>query len=91
MPKQSIRIGFIGAGANTELRHIPGFLEAEGVQLVSVSNRSRESSQRISDKYNIPNVYDNWADLIEAEDTDAICIGTWPYMHCSIVFPCKLL
>ena len=85
MPKQSIRIGFIGAGANTELRHIPGFLEAEGVEHVSVSNRSRESSQRISDKYNIPNVYDNWADLIEAEDTDAICIGTWPYMHCSIV------
>jgi predicted dehydrogenase len=85
MAEKKIRIGFIGAGANTELRHIPGFLAMDGVELVSVSNRSRESSQRISTAYNIPNVYDNWADLIDAEDTNAICIGTWPYMHYSLV------
>ena len=30
-------------------------------------------------------MYDNWTDLIEAPDTDAICIGTWPYMHRSMV------
>ena len=29
-------------------------------------------------------VYDNWLDLVNADDTNAICIGTWPYMHCPI-------
>ncbi|MCH7997131.1 MAG: Gfo/Idh/MocA family oxidoreductase, partial [Chloroflexi bacterium] len=29
-------------------------------------------------------VYDNWLELVEADDTDAICIGTWPYLHCPV-------
>ncbi len=79
--EQIIRVGLIGAGANTRLRHIPGLREQAGVELVSVANRSRESGERIASEYNIPKVYDNWRELIEADDTDAICIGTWPYMH----------
>jgi len=76
-----IRVGLVGAGGNTRLRHIPGFREQEGVRIVSVANRSRESGERIATEYEIPVVYDSWQDLIEADDTDAICIGTWPYMH----------
>ena len=82
MAEETIRIGFVGAGANTRDRHIPGFQAIEGVELVSVSNRSAESSQRVADQFGIPTVYENWVDLVEADDTDAICIGTWPYMHC---------
>ena len=82
MAEETIRIGFVGAGANTRDRHIPGFQAIDGVELVSVSNRSAESSQRVADQFGIPTVYENWVDLVEADDTDAICIGTWPYMHC---------
>lgn len=81
---EKIRIGFVGAGANTTSRHIPGFQAIEGVELVSVSNRTYESGQRVADQFSIPTVYDNWVDLVDADDTDAICIGTWPYMHCPI-------
>jgi predicted dehydrogenase len=85
MANDSIRIGFVGAGANTTLRHIPGFQAIQGVELVSAANRSRASGERISDAYNIPTVYDSWEDLIYSDDTNAICIGTWPYMHCTLV------
>lgn len=81
MKNDTIRIGLIGAGANTTLQHIPGFNAINGVEIVSVANRSRESGTRIAKEYGIPKVYDNWVELIEAPDTDAICIGTWPYMH----------
>ncbi|MBH74714.1 MAG: hypothetical protein CL896_02840 [Dehalococcoidia bacterium] len=81
---EKIRIGFVGAGANTTSRHIPGFQAIEGVELVSVSNRTYESGQRVADQFGMPTVYDNWVDLVDADDTDAICIGTWPYMHCPI-------
>ena len=85
MADDTIRIGLVGAGGNTTLRHIPGFQEIEGVEIVSVANRSRASGQRIADAYGLPEVYDSWVDLIEADDTDAICIGTWPYMHRDMV------
>jgi predicted dehydrogenase len=85
MTEDTIRIGFIGAGANTTLRHLPEFKEIEGVELMSVANRSRASSQRVADEWQIPTVYDSWVDLIEASDTNAVCVGTWPYMHCAMV------
>jgi predicted dehydrogenase len=76
-----IRIGIVGAGNNTRVRHIPGFQAIPGVELVSVCNRSRESSQRAAEAFNIPKIYDTWQELVAADDTDAIMIGTWPYMH----------
>ena len=79
-----IRVGLVGAGANTRDRHIPGLRAVNGVEIVSVANRSRESSERVASHFEIPKVYDNWLELVEADDTDAICIGTWPYMHCPI-------
>ena len=81
MADSNIRVGLVGAGANTKLRHIPGFRAQPEVEIISVANRSRESGERIAGEYEIPKVYDNWLELIQADDIDAICIGTWPYMH----------
>ena len=55
--------------------------EVEGVELVSVCNRTRESSRRVADAFGIPTVYESWEALVAADDTDAIVIGTWPYLH----------
>lgn len=85
MGSESINIGFVGAGGNTTLRHLPGFKAIGGVELVSVANRSRASGQRVADEFGIQRVYDNWEELISSPDTNAICIGTWPYMHCKLV------
>ena len=85
MASQNIKIGLVGAGDNTRLRHIPGFREIDGVELVSVANRSRASGQRVADEHRIPTVYDSWQELIRADDTNAICVGTWPYMHRTMV------
>jgi predicted dehydrogenase len=81
---ENIRVGIIGAGANTWLRHIPGFGEIDDVEVVAVANRTTESGRRTADKFGIPTVHDHWTDLIDDLDIDAVCIGTWPYMHSTI-------
>jgi predicted dehydrogenase len=81
MANDAIRIGLIGAGRNTRDRHIPGFQKVEGVEVVAVANRTPESGRRVADQFNIPRVYDNWRELLEDGSIDAVCIGTWPYMH----------
>lgn len=78
---QKIRIGLIGAGANTVNRHIPGFQSQDNVEIVVVANRSKESSRRVADKFGIPRVADRWQSVVEDPEVDAICIGTWPYLH----------
>ena len=82
MAQQTVKVGIIGAGGNTKSRHIPGLQAIEGVEIVGVCNRSQESSQRVADQFGIPKTYGNWQEAIADPDTNAIVIGTWPYMHC---------
>ena len=84
MPDEEIRVGLIGAGRNTRERHIPGFNKIGGLEIAAVANRSRESGRAVADQFNIPTVYDNWQELLEDESINAICIGTWPYMHSTL-------
>ena len=82
MSSESIRVGIVGAGANTRGKHIPGLQAIEGVEVVSVCNRSPASSDRAAREFGIPQTYAHWKELVEAPDTNAIVIGTWPYLHC---------
>ncbi len=80
-PQQPIRVGLIGAGANARAVHIPGFQRIPECQIAAVANRSMESSRRVTDEFNIPRAYADWRDLLDDDSIDAVCIGTWPYMH----------
>ena len=81
MADLEIRVGLIGAGGNVRNRHIPGFQKVDGLEIVAVANRSLESGRAISDQFDIPRVYGSWQELLEDDDINAVCIGTWPYMH----------
>lgn len=79
-----LRVGFVGAGANSRLHHIPKLKAIEGVETLGVANRSRASGERVAAEFGLPRVYDAWMDLIDDPDIDAVCIGTWPYMHAPV-------
>jgi predicted dehydrogenase len=78
---ETLRVGFIGAGGNTTLRHIPGLQAINGVELVAVCNRSEESGRRVADQFGIARVETDPQAIFDADDIDAVCIGTWPYRH----------
>ena len=81
MAEHSIKVGLIGAGGNVRNRHIPGFHKVDDLEILAVANRSVESGRSVADQFNIPRVYSGWQELLEDEDINAVCIGTWPYMH----------
>ncbi|MCA9076753.1 MAG: Gfo/Idh/MocA family oxidoreductase [Planctomycetaceae bacterium] len=84
MSEQPVRVGIVGAGANTRARHIPGFRAIDGVTITGVCNRTPESTKRVAREFQIPQQYADWKELIAADDVDAVMIGTWPNMHCEI-------
>ena len=75
-----IRVGVVGAGANTRGMHIPRLQAIDGVEVVSVCNRSHASSARVAAEFGIPEVLPSWQAVVESE-VDAVVIGTWPYLH----------
>lgn len=84
MSLQSLRVGIVGAGANTRLRHIPGLRSQAGVEIVGVVNRSPQSTERVALEFAIPQTFSSWQDLVAAPDIDAVVIGTWPNLHCEV-------
>ncbi len=80
----ALRIGVIGAGGNTRAKHIPGLQAIPGVAVTAVCNRTRESGEKVAKEFGIPTVADNWQQIVESPEIDAICIGTWPNLHAKL-------
>ncbi|HUE95043.1 MAG TPA: Gfo/Idh/MocA family oxidoreductase, partial [Longimicrobiaceae bacterium] len=79
--RNTVRVGLIGAGDTVRGVMIPGFRRIPDVELVAVANTSLASSQRVATEFDIPRPYANWRELLNDGEVDAVCIGTWPYMH----------
>ncbi len=84
MSTTPLRIGIVGAGENTRLKHIPGFQALPGVQLTAVANRTPATSEHVARQFGITRTAANWRDIVNAPDIDAICIGTWPCLHAEV-------
>jgi predicted dehydrogenase len=84
MNSGEIGIGIVGAGQITRTRHLPGFRAIPGIRVTAVCNRRRETATRVAREFDIPKVYNNWEDLVADGDVDAVVIGAWPYLHCSV-------
>ncbi len=86
MPRmeREIRIGFVGAGANTRLRHLPGFAAIPGVRLAAVANRTEASARAVAAQFGIARVARDWRAVVEDPEVDAVCIGTWPNLHAEV-------
>jgi predicted dehydrogenase len=84
MAHRILRVGLIGAGANTRLRHLPGLQALSDVEIAAVCNRRQASTVAVAREFNIPHTYERWEDLIADPDIHAVVIGTWPYLHCPI-------
>lgn len=76
-----LRVGFIGAGGNTRLRHLPGFAAINGIELAAVANRSIESAQAVAQEFGITEAKATWREIVDDPAIDAVCIGTWPDTH----------
>ena len=84
MTDSVIRVGFVGAGANSRKHHIPKLRAQSGVELAGVANRSKASGEQVAREFGIARVRDHWRDVVADPGVDAVCIGTWPNTHCEI-------
>ena len=84
MAKDTIRVGFIGAGGNTRSRHIPGLKAQAGVELAAVANRSVASGRKIAREFRIEKVCADWHEVLDDDGSDEY--DDWAF--CWITFTC---
>jgi predicted dehydrogenase len=84
MELSTLRIGFVGAGENTRKRHLPGFRAQPRIAFTLVANRTLASAERVAREFGIGKAVPTWRQVVESPEVDAVCIGTWPYLHAEV-------
>lgn len=81
MAQNTVRLGFVGAGAFSRRRLIPNFKKVPGVDLAAVSNRTEESSRSAADEHGFHQAFADWQQLVASPNVDAVVVGTQEPLH----------
>lgn len=83
MANNPLRIGIIGVGFGAVV-HVPGF-QSEGWDVPVVWGRTTSRAQEAADRLGVPEVAEDWRDLVARDDLDAVAITTPPAAHLEMV------
>ena len=81
---KKLRIGIVGAGGIVKQRHLPGLQALPNVEIAAVCNSSTDSAHAVAKQFGIPEVFADWAEMLDRRDIDIIWIGTPPVLHAPI-------
>ncbi len=65
--------------------HAAGHVAVESTELVAVSDVMQEKMEAIQERYNVPNGYTNYREMIEKELPDIVSIATRPGPHAEMI------
>jgi predicted dehydrogenase len=85
---EKTKIGIIGLGGIAQLVHLPNFTKMSNVIVTSVSEINKNRLNTIADKFNIPERYVDYKELLEKSDIDAVIIATPTSTHKEVAIAC---
>lgn len=80
MSETRIRIGILGAGAVSQVAHLPLLAEREDVELVAVADTDRLKAREVASRFGVAQVLEDRA-IIESAQIDAIVVATPNHLH----------
>ncbi len=85
MRESKMRIGIIGAGAVTQMGHIPAFRSNAKCEFVALCDTDEEKLWLLAKKHKIPKAYKDYEKLISDKAVDVVVIAAPPYVHLQMV------
>lgn len=78
---QEIKVGIAGLGAVSELFHLPVLQSIDGVRIVAACERDPLRRERRRKEWNIPVIYEDYEELYENADLEAVFICLPNFLH----------
>jgi len=75
-----IRVAVIGLGFGSAV-HIPALKYLDDTEVVAVVARRLERAKAVAGRHNVPLASDDWRDVVNHPEVDAVVIATPPYLH----------
>lgn len=74
-----LRVGFIGTGWTDKVQ-IPAF-KMGGLTAQAIASGNVENARRVAQKHDVPHVFEQWQELVTADEVDIVSIVTPPDLH----------
>jgi predicted dehydrogenase len=81
---RKIQVGVVGIGTIVDFLHLPALQRHPQATVVAVCGRTREHTDQIAKKYNIPKVFTDYQAMIQQGGLDAIVVATPDDLHYEI-------
>ena len=81
MTERKLGVGVIGAGGIARFAHIPNYVKNPRVKLVAVADIDVAKARQVAEDFGIPNVYDNFEDLLANPEVEVVSVTTPPSAH----------
>lgn len=75
-----VRVGIVGAGAISQIVHLPILVERSDVSVVALADRDVHKAEALSKRYSVPIAVDA-EDMLELDELDALVICTPNHLH----------
>lgn len=84
MEKKKINLGIVGCGVHAQIAHIPFFKKNPQCELTAICDSDVRKIDHLSSKYNIPHRYQDFQEIVQDEEIDALIIATPNYLHAAM-------
>ncbi|MDQ4077574.1 MAG: Gfo/Idh/MocA family oxidoreductase [Chloroflexota bacterium] len=89
MSKLRVAVIGVGAIATDEVHgHIPNYKAIDDVEVVAISDINGRRAQFVADRFDIPQVYTHFRDMLAHTEVDAVSIAAPNFLHSAIAVGC---
>ncbi|HEY7682867.1 MAG TPA: Gfo/Idh/MocA family oxidoreductase [Gemmatimonadales bacterium] len=77
----SLKLGVIGAGAITQVAHLPVLRKLKGVEVLAICDPDLPKARALASRYGVRDAFTDIEELLEYEQLDAVAICTPNHLH----------
>jgi predicted dehydrogenase len=77
----SIKLGIIGAGAITQVAHLPVLRKLKGVEIIGICDTDLPKARALATRFQVPDAFSDIEELLEYDQLDAVAICTPNHLH----------
>ena len=81
---KNLRVGIVGVGNIAKFGHIPSYRKIPNVDLIATSDLNMKKARLIADQFEIPFSFNDYNEMFDKCELDAISICTPPETHSKI-------